>query len=68
MTGSRLAGAQWRISSHGDQNGTWVEAAPNLPGIVSVRDSKGRRVPALALPAGARRATFDDIRSGQLGL
>jgi hypothetical protein len=30
--------AEWRKSSHSSQSGNCVEVAPNLPGLVAVRD------------------------------
>ncbi|ATO13235.1 DUF397 domain-containing protein [Micromonospora sp. WMMA2032] len=43
-----LTGAHWRKSTRsGDNGGNCVEVADNLPGIVAVRDSKGRSGPVL---------------------
>jgi hypothetical protein len=62
-----LSRAAWRVSSY-TGNGSCVEVARNLPGIVAVRDSKDRGGPALALSPGAWRALLDGIRDGQLSI
>jgi hypothetical protein len=62
-----LSRAAWRVSSY-TGNGSCVEVARNLPGIVAVRDSKNRGGPALAVTPGAWRALLDGIRDGQLSL
>jgi hypothetical protein len=40
MTEIDLSRAEWRKNSYSGQDGNCVEAAPNLPGLVPVRDSK----------------------------
>jgi hypothetical protein len=40
MTGIDLSRAEWRKSSYSSQSGNCVEVAPNLSGLVAVRDSK----------------------------
>ena len=40
MTGIDLSRAEWRKSSYSSQSGNCVETACNLPGLVTVRDSK----------------------------
>lgn len=44
--------AQWRKSTHSGQNGGCVEVAPNLPGIVAIRDSKNPNGPKLTVSPG----------------
>ena len=47
-----LTRAEWRTASHSSINGgNCVEVARNLPGIVTVRDSKDREGPALIFGA-----------------
>ena len=40
MTESDLSSADWHKSSYSGQSGNCVEVARNLPGLVTVRDSK----------------------------
>jgi hypothetical protein len=40
MTEVDLSRAEWRKSSYSGQSGNCVEVARNLPGLVTVRDSK----------------------------
>lgn len=42
-----LTGATWRTSSRSGAEGSCVEVADNLPGVVAVRDSKDRVGPVL---------------------
>jgi hypothetical protein len=61
-----LRRAEWRTSTFSGGNGSCVEVASNLPGIIAVRDSKDRQGPALvftpdewtAFLAGVRAAEF----------
>jgi hypothetical protein len=59
-----LSRAAWRVSTY-SANGSCVEVACNLPGIVAVRDSKDRGGPALAFSPETWRALLDGIRDGQ---
>jgi len=45
--------AQWRTSTHSGQNGSCIQIAGNLPGIVAVRDSKDPDGPKLMITPGA---------------
>jgi Domain of unknown function (DUF397) len=40
MTEIDLSRAEWQKSSHSGQSGNCVEVTRNLPGLVTVRDSK----------------------------
>ncbi|MEH1013073.1 DUF397 domain-containing protein [Micromonospora sp. CPCC 206060] len=42
-----LTGVTWHKSSHSGADGSCVEVAGNLPGLVAVRDSKDPAGPAL---------------------
>ena len=46
-----LRRAEWRTSTFSGGNGSCVEVASNLPGIIAVRDSKDRQGPALVFTA-----------------
>lgn len=51
-----LTGARWRKSSKsGNNGGSCVEVADNLPGVVGVRDSKDPQGPALVFGPAAWR-------------
>ena len=53
MDDSGMTAAQWRTSSYsGSNGGTCVEVADNLPGVVSVRDSKDPDGPVLRFSLG----------------
>jgi hypothetical protein len=62
-----LRRAEWRTSTFSGGNGSCVEVASNLPGIIAVRDSKDRQGPALVFTpdewttflAGIRADEFD---------
>jgi hypothetical protein len=62
-----LRRAEWRTSTFSGGNGSCVEVASNLPGIIAVRDSKDRQGAALvftpdewtAFLAGVRADEFD---------
>ena len=59
-----LRRAEWRISTHSANGSTCVEVAPNLPGIVAVRDSKNRQGPVLTFTPHAWRAFIGQLRAG----
>jgi hypothetical protein len=60
-----LVGARWRKSSYsGGSGGNCVEVATNLPGLVTVRDSKNPSAPALLLTPAQWRAFTATLRAG----
>jgi hypothetical protein len=61
------AAANWRTSSYSANGGAdCVEVAPNLTGIVLVRDSKDRQEPRLAVSDRAWSAVIQAIKQGKL--
>lgn len=60
--------AEWRKSMHSGGNGSCVEVARNLPGIVAVRDSKDPGGPALIITPAAWRGFTADIKAGEFDL
>lgn len=64
MTGSDLAGADWRKSSRsGSQGGDCVEVAA-LARMVALRDSKDPAGPVLRLSSGGWAALLNEIKTG----
>jgi len=56
----------WRKSSYSGANGgNCVEVAPNLPGVVAVRDSKDRHGPVLVFTSEEWRAFTAGVRGGE---
>lgn len=65
----RIDRAQWRKSTYsGSNGGGCVEIARNLPGIVTVRDSKDREGPVLTFTPAEWSAFTDRVRSGEFDL
>jgi hypothetical protein len=62
-----VTGAGWRKSSYsnGGQQGSCVEVARGLPGIVAVRDSKDPHGPVLAVAPAGWRDFLADVKTGQ---
>jgi hypothetical protein len=60
-----LRRAEWRTSAYSGGNGSCVEVASNLPGIVAVRDSKDREGPKLAVSRPAWSALVAGIKRGE---
>ncbi|WP_018801353.1 DUF397 domain-containing protein [Salinispora arenicola] len=59
-----LTGARWRKSSKsGNNGGSCVEVADNLPGVVGVRDSKDPQGPALVFGPAAWRTFVTQLPS-----
>ncbi|MDH6114488.1 hypothetical protein P3T36_000888 [Kitasatospora sp. MAP12-15] len=67
MTDPNLSGAAWFKSSYSDNGGSCVEAAPNFPGLVPVRDSKDPSGPALLFPAEVFAAFVAGVKAGDFG-
>ncbi|SHM59830.1 DUF397 domain-containing protein [Actinacidiphila paucisporea] len=58
----------WRKSSFsGGDNGSCVEVADGVPGVMPVRDSKDPQGPALVFPAAAWTAFLADVKAGRFG-
>ncbi|MFF2951825.1 DUF397 domain-containing protein [Kitasatospora sp. NPDC057965] len=62
-----LATAQWCKSTYSNNGGSCVEVAPNLPGLVSVRDSKDPSGPALVFPSDAWRSFVTAVQANEFG-
>jgi len=59
--------AEWRKSRYSGANGSCVEVATNLPGIVAIRDSKEREGPKLTVSDQAWSAFIQGIKRGDSG-
>ncbi|MGY0460396.1 DUF397 domain-containing protein [Kitasatospora sp. cg17-2] len=57
----------WRKSSYSTNGGECVEVAPEVPGLVPVRDSKDPSGPALAFPSDAWRSFVAAVQAGEFG-
>ncbi|MBP5869116.1 DUF397 domain-containing protein [Streptomyces sp. LBUM 1486] len=59
-----LSAATWIKSSHsGDNGGNCIEVAPDIPGLVPVRDSKNPDGPVLVINRSAWLSFIDAVRS-----
>ncbi|KOV11453.1 hypothetical protein ADK60_35415 [Streptomyces sp. XY431] len=59
--------ANWRKSSYSDNGGQCVEVAPDVPGLVPVRDSKDPSGPALLFASDAWRSFVSAIQADEFG-
>lgn len=63
-----LRRAEWRTSTFSGGNGSCVEVASNLPGIIAVRDSKDRQGPALVFTPDEWTAFLAGVRADKFHL
>jgi hypothetical protein len=63
-----LRRAEWRTSTFSGGNGSCVEVASNLPGIIAVRDSKDRQGPALVFTPDEWTAFLAEVRADEFHL
>jgi hypothetical protein len=63
-----LRRAEWRTSTFSGGNGSCVEVASNLPGIIAVRDSKDRQGPALVFTPEEWTAFLAGVRADEFKL
>jgi hypothetical protein len=63
-----LRRAEWRTSTFSGGNGSCVEVASNLPGIIAVRDSKDRQGPALVFTPDEWTAFLAGVRADEFHL
>ena len=68
MDSHDLRHAQWRTSTHRGGNGSCVEVAGNLPGVVAVRDSKDPQGPALVFSLDEWRSFATAVKAGTFDL
>jgi hypothetical protein len=59
-----LSAADWRKSSRSSDQGTGVEAATNLDGVVAVRDSKNPTGPVIVVSPVAWGSFLGAIKAG----
>ncbi|KOV11452.1 hypothetical protein ADK60_35410 [Streptomyces sp. XY431] len=62
-----MTSVSWRKSSYSDNGGECVEVAPDVPGLVPVRDSKDPSGPVLPFPADAWNAFVAAVQAGEFG-
>ncbi|MFF8771943.1 DUF397 domain-containing protein [Kitasatospora sp. NPDC015120] len=62
-----LTGAAWLKSSYSQNGGNCIEVAPDIPGIVPVRDSKDPSGPALLFRSDVWRSFIAAVRAGEFG-
>ena len=64
MSTNEYPGAVWRKSRYSNGQAECVEVAPNLPGIIAIRDSKDPGGPTLAFGQVQWRAFAAKVKDG----
>ncbi|MFF2951820.1 DUF397 domain-containing protein [Kitasatospora sp. NPDC057965] len=62
-----LSDVRWRRSTYSSNGGDCVEAAPDFPGAVPVRDSKDPSGPVLVFTSSEFAAFVAAVRAGEFG-
>ncbi|MDH6118454.1 hypothetical protein ABH930_001454 [Kitasatospora sp. GAS204A] len=57
----------WFKSSYSSNGGNCIEVAPNIPGVIPVRDSKDPEGGSLVFPPGAFAAFVAGVKDGDFG-
>ncbi|MFD8697029.1 DUF397 domain-containing protein [Kitasatospora purpeofusca] len=62
-----MTSVAWRKSSYSNNGGQCVEIAPDVPGLVPVRDSKDPLGPVLLFPSDAWRSFVGAVQADEFG-